>query len=148
MIPSLRIAVADDEPDMREYFRRALARLGHRVVSVACNGDELVRQCQEYHPDLVITDIKMDGKDGIDAVGEILRERPVPVILITAYHEPELVARARPERIQGFLVKPIKQADLGPAVQLAVERFNQARDLELQTRNLRDTLAADSDSAR
>jgi len=144
MTPSLRIAIADDEPDMQDYFRRVLARLGHRVVSVACNGDELIRQCREFEPDLVITDIRMDGKDGIDAVGEILGERPIPVILVTAYHDAELVARARPDHIQGFLVKPIKQADLGPAVQLAIERFNQTRDLELKTKHLRDALSAES----
>lgn len=123
MTKSLRIAVADDEPDMQEYFRRALPRLGHQVVSVAGNGDELVRHCREMQPDLIITDVTMDGKDGIAAVEEVIRERPVPVILVTAYQDPEKIARAGSTTIQAYLVKPIKQGDFGPAIEQALERF-------------------------
>src|SRR5262249_43028276 len=106
---SLRIAVADDEPDMRDYFRKILPRLGHQVVSVAETGRELIEQCHQSRPDLVITDIKMPDMDGIDAAIGLYREKPVPVILVSAYHEPELIARAEADHILGYLVKPIKQ---------------------------------------
>src|ERR1700693_1366418 len=96
---SLRIAVADDEPDMREYFQKSLLRLGHKVVAVAQNGQELVEQCRAFHPDLVITDIKMPDMDGIEAAVRIYRERPVPVILVSAYHDATLMERAEADHI-------------------------------------------------
>jgi response regulator NasT len=125
MTTSLRIAVADDEPDMRDYFKKSLPRLGHQVVVVAQTGRELVEQCRALAPDLVITDIRMPDMDGIDAAVQIYRERPVPVILVSAFHDPELIARAEADHILAYLVKPIKQADLGPAIAVAVRRFEQ-----------------------
>ena len=122
---TLRIAVADDEPDMRDYFARILPRLGHRVVAVAQNGAELVAQCQTEHPDLVITDIKMPDMDGIEAATRIYQNQPVPVILVSAYHDPELIQRAEADHVMGYLVKPIKQSDLDPVISLALRRFAQ-----------------------
>lgn len=128
MSESLRIAVADDEGDMRDYFQRVLGRLGHKVVGVAKSGEELIQLCRNTHPDVIITDIKMNDTDGIDAADIIIDERPVPVIVVSAYFDPTLVSRARPDRFQGYLVKPIKQSDLGPALQLALARFRQNRE--------------------
>ena len=82
MNQSLRIVVADDEPDMREYFQKILPRLGHQVVGVAQDGRSLVEHCRRLRPDLVITDIKMPDLDGIDAATQIYQERPLPVILV------------------------------------------------------------------
>lgn len=140
MDTSLRIVVADDEADMRDYFRKSLPRLGHQVVGVAQNGRELIEQCRVLAPDLVITDIRMPDLDGIDAAVEIYRERPVPVILVSAFHEPELIARAEADHILGYLVKPIKQADLGPAIALAVRRFEQFETLRHEAADLRQAL--------
>ena len=94
MTQALRILVADDEPDMQQYFRKILPRLGHQVIGVADNGRMLVEQCRLLQPDLVITDIKMPELDGIEAAVQIYRERPVPVILVSAYHDPKLIERA------------------------------------------------------
>src|SRR5262245_44635580 len=116
----LRVVVADDEPDMREYFQKLLPRLGHKVVGSADNGRTLVELCRTLQPDLVITDIKMPDLDGIDAAIAIHAERPVPIILVSAYHDPELIARAENDHIFGYLVKPIKGADLEPTIALAV----------------------------
>jgi response regulator NasT len=140
MNPSLRIAVADDEPDMRDYFKKSLPRLGHQVVAVAQNGRELVEQCRSLRPDLVITDIKMPDMDGIDAAIQIYRDRPIPVILVSAYHDPELIARAEADHILGYLVKPIKQADLGPTIALAMRRFEQFEALRQEAADLRQAL--------
>jgi response regulator NasT len=140
MTPSLRIAVADDEPDMRDYFRKSLSRLGHQVVVVAQNGRELVEQCRALKPDLVITDIKMPDMDGIDAATQLYRERPIPVILVSAFHDPELIARAGADHILGYLVKPIKQADLEPTIALAVRRFEQFEELRKEAADLRQAL--------
>jgi response regulator NasT len=140
MKESLRIAVADDEPDMREYFGKILPRLGHRVVALAATGQELVEQCRKAQPDIVITDIKMPDKDGIDAAVEIYKERPVPVILVSAYHDPELIHRAEADHILGYLVKPIKQADLEPVIALALRRFEQFEELRKEAADLRQAL--------
>jgi two-component system, response regulator PdtaR len=137
---SLRIAVADDEPDMREYFQKSLLRLGHKVVAVAQNGHELVEQCRAMRPDLVITDIKMPDMDGIEAAIQIYRDRPVPVILVSAYHDATLIERAEADHILGYLVKPIKQADLEPVINLAVRRFEQIQELRKETSDLRQAL--------
>jgi response regulator NasT len=102
MTQSLRVVVADDEPDMRDYFQKALPRIGHQVVGVAQNGRELVEQCRALRPDLVLTDIKMPDMDGIDAAACIYRERPVPVILVSAYHDAGLIARAEADHILGY----------------------------------------------
>jgi response regulator NasT len=136
----LRIAVADDEPDMREYFCKILPRLGHRVVAVAADGHELLALCRAQQPDLVITDVKMPEMDGIDAATALYKERPLPVILVSAYHDPALVARAEADHILAYLVKPIKQADLGPAIALAMRRFEQFEALRREAADLRQAL--------
>jgi two-component system, response regulator PdtaR len=140
MTEPLRIVVADDEPDMRDYFRKILPRLGHQVVAAAETGRELVELCRKAGPDLVITDIKMPDMDGIDAATQIFRDRPVPVILVSAYHDPELIARAEADHILGYLVKPIKQADLEPVINLAVRRFEQFQELRKEADDLRQAL--------
>lgn len=140
MTQALRIAVADDEPDMREYFQKLLPRLGHQVVAAAGTGQELVEQCRLTHPDLVITDIKMPDMDGIDAAIRIYKDRPIPVILVSAFHDPELVARAESDHILGYLVKPIKQTDLAPVIALAVRRFEQFEAMRQEAADLRQAL--------
>jgi sigma-B regulation protein RsbU (phosphoserine phosphatase) len=131
MTPSLRIVVADDERDMRDYFQKILPRLGHVVVGTAANGRELVEKCADLEPDLVITDINMPEMDGIDAAAAVCRRRPVPVILLSAYHDPKLIERAEVDHIMGYLVKPIKQSDLEPIIVLAAWRQRMEEELRL-----------------
>jgi two-component system, response regulator PdtaR len=140
MTNPLRIVVADDEPDMRDYFKKILPRLGHSVIGVAANGSELVSQCLTLQPDLVITDIKMPDLDGIDAAVAIYQHRPIPVILVSAYHDPALIKRAEVDHVMGYLVKPIKQPDLEPVIALAMRRFAQFQALQRDASDLRQAL--------
>jgi response regulator NasT len=140
MTRSLRIAVADDEPRMRDYFRKMLPRLGHEVVAVAETGRELVDRCRELHPDLVITDINMPDLDGIDAANQIYQHDTIPVILVSAYHDPGLIKRAESDHILAYLIKPIKKADLEPAISIAMRRFEQFEALRKETADLRQAL--------
>jgi AmiR/NasT family two-component response regulator len=140
MSRSLRIAVADDEPRMRAYFKKMLPRLGHEVVSTAGTGRELVEQCRSHHPDLIITDINMPDLDGIDAADEIYREQTVPVILVSAYHDAKLIERAEADHILAYLVKPIKLADLEPAIGIAMRRFEQFQAMRQESSDLRQAL--------
>jgi AmiR/NasT family two-component response regulator len=140
MTRSLRIAVADDELDMRDYFRKILPLLGHEVVAAAENGRELVEQCRALRPDLVITDIKMPDMDGLDAATQIYRDGPVPIILVSAYHSADFIRRAEADHILAYLVKPIKQADLEPAIAVAMRRFEQFQALRKEASDLKQAL--------
>jgi response regulator NasT len=137
---SLKIAVADDELDMRDYFQQILPLLGHTVVGAAQTGRELIELCAKTNPDLVITDIKMPDMDGIDASVQIYRKAAIPVILVSAYHDPELIRRAEADHIMAYLVKPIKQADLEPAIGIATRRFEQFQELRKETSDLKQAL--------
>ena len=137
---SLRIAVADDEPDMQEYYRTILPALGHVVIAVAETGRELVEKCREQRPDLVITDIKMQDMDGIDAATQIYRDGPIPVILVSAHHDADFIRRAEANHILSYLVKPIKQADLEPAIAIVMRRFEQFQAMRQETADLKQAL--------
>ena len=91
-------------------------------------------------PDLVITDIKMPDMDGIDAAMTVCREQPLPVILVSAFHERELLERAVAEHVLAYLVKPIKAADLVPAIGIALRRFEQFHALRQEAADLRQAL--------
>ncbi len=140
MTQSLRIVVADDERNMHEYLQEALPRLGHEVVGVAQTGRELVELCRTTHPDLVITDIKMPDMDGLVASEEICRETPIPIIVVSAYHDPQFIERATENYVLAYLLKPIRQHDLEPAISLAMRRFEQFQTLRRETTDLRQAL--------
>lgn len=136
----LRIAIADDEPDMRDFFVKVLRHLGHEVVAVAANGTELVDLCRETSPELIITDIAMPELDGLAAVREICRERPLPVILVSGHHDDELIQRALREQVLAYLVKPITRDQLQPAIALAMRRYREFEALRHQADDLRQAL--------
>jgi response regulator NasT len=136
---ALRIAVADDEPDVRQFFREVISRLGHQVA-VAATGKELVEHCHAKRPDLVITDIRMPDLDGIAAAQEINRDGPIPVILVTAHHEAETLARAGADYIMAYLTKPVKPVDLQAAINLAMLRFGQFQAVRQEAVSLRQAL--------
>lgn len=140
MNQTLRVVVADDERNMHEYLQEALPRLGHEVVGVAQTGRALVELCRTTHPDLVITDIKMPDMDGLAATEEICCETPIPVIVVSAYHDPQFIERATQNYVLAYLLKPIRQHDLEPAISLAMRRFEQFQTLRREATDLRQAL--------
>lgn len=140
MSRALRIAIADDELDMREFLDEALRRLGHDVVALAETGRQLVDFCRTSHPDLVVTDIRMPDMDGLDAARAIYEQEPVPIIVITAHHDPELVQLAEERHVLAFLVKPIKDADLAPAIAIVLRRFSELEALRRENQDLAQAL--------
>jgi two-component system, response regulator PdtaR len=137
---SLRIAVADDEPVMQTYLTETLTSLGHQVVSRATTGRQLVEQCRALLPDLVISDIKMPDMDGLDAAAQIWSNEPVPIMVVSAYHEPALIERAGHSDVMAYLVKPIKHGDLAPAIAIATRRFEEFKSLQREADDLRQAL--------
>ena len=120
---SLRILIADDESIRLLSLRAQLTALGHRVVAEASTGEEAVALACATQPDLAILDIKMPRVDGIEAAERITQARPIPIILLTAYSEAELVERAAQANIAAYLMKPVAEEDLLPAIALALARF-------------------------
>ncbi len=130
MIPSgdgLRVAVADDDPAILEFVRDLLEGMGHAVTASCSTGQELINACAESPPDLIVTDVKMPGVDGIEAATTINRRRATPIILVTSFGETELIGRALRTSVLAYLIKPIKQIDLEVAVAVAIRRFREHR---------------------
>ena len=109
---SLRIVIADDEEYIRQYFSRMLPRLGHQVVGVAADGQELVDICAAEKPDLIITDIQMPELSGIEAADEISKSQSIPIIIVSSHDKPE----TDNQNIVGFLVKPFETEQLANAI--------------------------------
>jgi two-component system, response regulator PdtaR len=139
---TLRILIADDESIRLLSLRRQLAALGHVVVAEASTGDEAVALAASALPDLAILDIKMPVADGIEAAEKITQARPIPIILLTAYDEAQLVERAAQANISAYLMKPVAEEDLLPAITLALTRFRQFQALRQEVANLREALEA------
>lgn len=140
MKPRLRIAIADDEPEMREFLQRILPRMGHQVVAAAENGMQLVEACRQAQPDLIVTDIVMPIMDGISAVTQVCHERPVPIIVVSAYYDETFLKRLEVVPVMAYLVKPIKQMDLGVAIAIAVRSFEQLNRIRQEAEDLRQAL--------
>jgi AmiR/NasT family two-component response regulator len=114
-----------------------LSSLGHQVVATADNGEQLVEVCLTVRPDLVITDIRMPGKDGIAAVRDVFRSTPLPVVLVTGYHAPEHIQNALDEMVLAYLSKPFQRHELELAIRRAVHRFEEFRALFADDGNAR-----------
>ena len=108
----------------------------------ARDGEEAVRLARELEPDLAIMDVKMPKLDGIDAARKILDERPIPIVMLTAYGQDELVSRAVEAGVFGYLVKPFRESDLLPAIQTARARYDELAAVREEAESLAEALAA------
>ncbi|OQQ23473.1 transcriptional regulator [Prescottella equi] len=135
-----RVVVAEDEVLIRLDLVEMLREEGYDVVGEAGDGQRAVELAEELRPDLVIMDVKMPRRDGIDAASEIAAKRIAPVVILTAFSQRELVERARDAGAMAYLVKPFSKSDLVPAVELAASRFVEISLLEREVANLSDRL--------
>src|SRR5438445_2210474 len=119
---AMRVLVAEDETIIRLDLRELLERSGFEVCAEARDGEEAVALAREHEPDLAIMDVKMPRLDGIEAARRILDERPIPIVMLTAYGQDELVSRAAEVGVFGYLVKPFRETDVLPAIHTAPER--------------------------
>jgi response regulator NasT len=137
---SLRIVIADDEAVIRMGLRTMLEEKGYRVVGEAGDGTRALDLVEKVRPDLVFVDIKMPGLDGLAVAETLARTQKVPVILLTAYGERNMVDRARRAGVMGYLMKPLREADLVPAIEVALARFRDLRSLAEEITDLEETL--------
>ena len=138
--PALRVVVAEDESLIRLDLVEMLREEGYEVVGEAADGQRAVDLAVELRPDLVIMDVKMPIRDGIDAASEIAEKRIAPVVILTAFSQRELVERARDAGAMAYLVKPFSKADLMPAVELAASRYTEISALEHEIADLQERL--------
>jgi response regulator NasT len=139
VMKKLRILVADDEALIRLGLKTMLAALGHEAL-LAANGREALDLVRTARPDLALLDIRMPLTDGLEAARVIARKHPMPVILLTAYADQDLIRKAAELPIQSYLIKPVDERDLSAAIQLAVARFNDAQLAVQRIVELEETL--------
>ena len=135
-----RVIIADDESLVRTDLREALTELGYLVIGDVGDGQSAVNMARELDPDVVVMDIKMPGMDGIEAAQVLTQEKIAPVVLLTAYSQKDLIDRAKEAGVVGYLVKPFREGDLAPAIELAMARFSEFRTLEEEVDNLAEAL--------
>jgi response regulator NasT len=142
MTERTRVIIADDESIIRMDLREMLTNLGYLVVGEVGDGRSAVNLARELKPEIVIMDIKFEGEefDGIDAARILTEEQIAPVLLLTAYSQRDLVVRAREAGVVGYLVKPFREADLVPAIEVALARFAEFRAVEDQVGDLKEAL--------
>ncbi len=135
-----RVIIADDESVIRMDLREMLTHLNYLVVGDAGDGLSAVNMARQLKPDVVIMDIKMPDMDGIEAATILTQEKIAPVLLLTAYAQRDLVDRAKEAGVVGYLVKPFREQEIVPAIEIALARFNEFRELEKEVGDLNETL--------
>ena len=138
----MRVLIAEDETIIRLDLRGLLEGAGHEVCAEARDGVEAVELARSAEPEVALLDVKMPRLDGIEAAKQILEERPIPIVMLTAYGQEELVSRAVEAGVFGYLVKPFREADLLPAIQTARARHEELAALREEAESLAEALAA------
>ncbi len=137
---SLRIVIADDEAVIRMGLRALLEERGYAVVGEAGDGGRVVALVEKLRPDLVFLDVKMPGLDGLAAAEQLVAAHRVPVIILSAYGDRALIGRAREAGVMGYLMKPLREADLEPAIHMALARHRDLQALAEEVTDLQEAL--------
>lgn len=136
----LKIIIADDEALIRLDLKEMLLEAGHSVIAEAQNGEEAVALTRELRPDFVIMDVKMPQMDGLTASKLITNEQLAPVLLLTAYSQTDIVEQAKTSGVFAYLVKPVKEEQLFPAMEIALSRFAEIKALGAELDYLKESL--------
>ena len=142
MSQKARILIADDESIIRMGLRVMLRDLGYEVAGLARDGVEALDMAREKRPDLAILDIRMPRMDGLEAAEAITRQHPIPIIILTAFSDREYVERAKSTAVHAYLIKPLREEKLMPAIELAQARFLEQQALAEEVQGLEDALAS------
>jgi len=133
------ILIIEDEAIVAREIQSRLSRMGHKVVGVAHSPEKAIQMARTTRPDLLLTDINLgDALDGIDVAREIIAEREIPVIFLTAYSDEETVKKAKSLAPYNYILKPLEYRELQIAIELAIYKFNVERELR-ETKQLLTT---------
>ncbi len=136
----IRLVIADDESIIRMNLKETLVGLGYLVVGEAGDGVSVINVARELKPDLVLMDIKMPKLDGIQAARILTEEKIAPVLLLTAYSDRDLVDRAKEAGVVNYVVKPFREAELLPAIEIAMARYQEFLEMDKQIADLKEVL--------
>ena len=136
----MKILIVEDETLVGMGLQNQLVGLGHEVVGQAASEVEAQELFIKLEPDVVLTDIRLNGGDGITLARDLLRIRRLPMLVISAYSDPELVRRAGEAGVFGYLVKPVEQGQLAAQLEIAVRRFREHEQLRLEKEQLTQNL--------
>ena len=137
-----KIVIIDDNADQRFILNGLLTNIGCDVIGEGKSGLDALELIQKFFPDIILMDIKMPGMDGIEAVTAINQLRPTPVILLTGKKDEETIRRAIEAGVMAYLVKPIREEDLLPTIELAISRFNEFQAVLKENIDLKETIEA------
>ena len=140
MLQKLNILIADDEALIRLDLREMLSDAGHHIVGEVADGAQAVKMARELKPDFIIMDVKMPNMDGLEAAAIIGEENLAPVLLLTAYSQQDIVEKASKAGVSAYLVKPVREEQLFPAMEIAASRFNELQELNKELLDLKDSL--------
>uniref|UniRef100_A0A7C3SS12 Transcriptional regulatory protein PdtaR n=1 Tax=Dictyoglomus turgidum TaxID=513050 RepID=A0A7C3SS12_9BACT len=136
----IRVLIAEDEPIVRMDIKEILEGQGYEVVGEASDGQVAVELARKLKPDVIIMDIRMPNLDGIEAAKILTQEEIAPIIFLTAYSDKELVEKAKEVGVISYIVKPFKESDLFPAIEIAIARFKEFQLLRKEVGDLKDAL--------
>ncbi|WP_301959990.1 ANTAR domain-containing response regulator [uncultured Dialister sp.] len=142
MSEKYRIVIADDEALICMDLREMLEEAGHEVVGIGSDGVEALNLVKEKKPDLAILDVKMPRLDGIQAARMIAHDNLAPVVLLTAFGDEDMIEKAKKSMVFGYVMKPVEEKTLFPAIQIAVSQYRQKKDMVDRVKNMERELAA------
>ena len=136
----MRVLIVDDESLIRMDLRDIIESCGHEVVAEGTNGVEALKLCKEYKPDIVLMDVKMPELDGIEAARQIGFHHEAPVVLLTSYSQQDLIDKARDSGVYGYLIKPVREEQLVPTLEMALGRYKSDAQLREKMAELEQSL--------
>ena len=136
----MRVLIVDDESLIRMDLRDIIESCGHEVVAEGTNGVEALELCKKHKPDIILMDVKMPELDGIEAARQIGFHHEAPVVLLTSYSQQDLIDKARDSGVYGYLIKPVREEQLVPSLEMALGRFKSDAQLREKMAELEQSL--------
>lgn len=139
---TIRVLICEDEGLTALRLQTSVAKLGYAVAGAARDGEEAVTEAARLKPDAILMDVRMPKLDGIAATKQIMDARPTAIVMITAFNDRELVEAALQAGASGYLVKPVSDEQIEPALKVALSRFGELNDLRGELSDLKEALEA------
>lgn len=136
----MRVLIVDDESLIRMDLRDIIESCGHEVVAEGTNGVEALALCKKHKPDIILMDVKMPELDGIEAARQIGFHHEAPVVLLTSYSQQDLIDKARDSGVYGYLIKPVREEQLVPTLEMALGRYKSDAQMREKMAELEQSL--------